>query len=399
MAQRKNKILFIPESVSLAHVGRCLSLANTLDKNQYEIIFAAGLPYHDFILADGYPVIDLPVQDAAALKKKWFNCQTVFSQDIVSLYVKAEIAVLTELKPDVVIGDFRVTLGISTRVVNVPYASIVDVHWTPISKQKLAASETIFKKIFGYHLFNGFIHTPLVKFVLHSHIIAYQNECRQFQLKFPKTIYEMYSDADYVLCPSLPEMEPTTTYSDKYRYLGPVFWEPKTTLLESLKNLPSDKKIIYLSPGTSGVFDLSLIQVLKQQGYFLIIAKGGQKLDIVADENMIIVDYITPSQIFDKVNVVVTNGGCMSGYQALSYGVPILAFPYNMDQYLFMEVVVQQQAGISLRSEQRSFLKIKEALNQLMSNSTYRQNALRLQKQIKNYDIAKNFNDFLSEII
>ncbi len=42
--------------------------------------------------------------------------------------MKADLALLEEIGPDLVIGDFRLSLGISCRVLGIPYVSLVNAH-------------------------------------------------------------------------------------------------------------------------------------------------------------------------------------------------------------------------------------------------------------------------------
>ena len=46
----KKRILFISEAVSLAHISRPLVLAESLDLDEYEVHFACGEKYKDFII-------------------------------------------------------------------------------------------------------------------------------------------------------------------------------------------------------------------------------------------------------------------------------------------------------------------------------------------------------------
>ncbi|MBU4477805.1 MAG: hypothetical protein L6420_01930 [Elusimicrobia bacterium] len=55
----KTRILFIPEAVTAAHVGRCLMLASFLDPRHYEIIFASSYSYQKLVEDKGFAQIKI----------------------------------------------------------------------------------------------------------------------------------------------------------------------------------------------------------------------------------------------------------------------------------------------------------------------------------------------------
>ena len=48
----------------------------------------------------------------------------VYDVNTLRSYVRADLALLEAVKPDLVVGDFRISLGVSARVAGIPYWTV-----------------------------------------------------------------------------------------------------------------------------------------------------------------------------------------------------------------------------------------------------------------------------------
>ena len=48
---------------------------------------------------------------------------------------------IREVEPDVVVGDFRLSLSVSARVAGVPYLAITNAYWSPYARQRFPLPE------------------------------------------------------------------------------------------------------------------------------------------------------------------------------------------------------------------------------------------------------------------
>ena len=118
--RRKVSILFMPEGSILAHVGRTLAVAQALKGDALEIEFAAAEKHACWVENSGYPLRPVYTRDREELLARLRAGGSAFDADTLRKYVEAELRVLDETKPDVVVGDFRPSLSISARVRKIP---------------------------------------------------------------------------------------------------------------------------------------------------------------------------------------------------------------------------------------------------------------------------------------
>ena len=128
---RRQRILFFAEAVTLAHVTRPLVLARSLDPERYEVHFACAAGY-DFLFKDGeftrWSIDTISTErflHALATGSRLYDYQTLTD------YLEDDLRVLDAVSPDLVVGDFRLSLAVSAPLRKVPYAAIANAHWSP----------------------------------------------------------------------------------------------------------------------------------------------------------------------------------------------------------------------------------------------------------------------------
>ena len=100
----KKKILFVAEAVTLAHVGRPLALAATLDRERYEVHFACAKGY-DFCF-EGADLVRWPLHSIPNTQflQALADGKPVYDAATLEGYVEEDLRLLREIKPDVVVG-------------------------------------------------------------------------------------------------------------------------------------------------------------------------------------------------------------------------------------------------------------------------------------------------------
>jgi hypothetical protein len=80
---------------------------------------------------DGFPVLPLKIVDPYGLGKKLRHGRTDWYDDAaVAEQVAAKLELLEAVKPELVLGDFRLTAEISAKLAGIPYASLLTASWT-----------------------------------------------------------------------------------------------------------------------------------------------------------------------------------------------------------------------------------------------------------------------------
>ncbi|HMV72715.1 MAG TPA: glycosyl transferase family 1, partial [Pseudomonadales bacterium] len=140
-ARPKKRVLFVAEAVTLAHVARPMVLARALDPQRHTVEFAWDPRY-----ARLFPEPDFPLHQITTIPGEQFEAALASGSplyDVPTLrrYVEQDLQLLERLRPDVVVGDFRLSLAVSAAVAKVPYLNLSNVYWSPYTRQRFPMPE------------------------------------------------------------------------------------------------------------------------------------------------------------------------------------------------------------------------------------------------------------------
>jgi UDP:flavonoid glycosyltransferase YjiC (YdhE family) len=401
MTSPKKRILFIGEGVTLSHIIRPVFLAQSLDKENYEIVFACDKRYRALIENAGFPWVELPSMSTEEFNKRLSTGEPVYTHDRLEQYLLDERELFEKTKPNLIVGDFRISLGISSRLAKIPYVCLINAYWSPFSKRnespfpELPIAKALGPQL-GEILFRIF--SP-IGFSLHYR--DFNKICRQYGLETVKTIQEMYSQGTWTLYPDVPQIAPSENLPNTHKYLGPICELPNMVHPEWWGKWPENKPLIYLSLGSSGnISILTLIKdVLKKMEVTVIFTTSGRASSANMPENFFVTDYVSGLEVAKVAQLFITNGGSGSVYQGLSDGVPVLGFPTNMDQFFVMEQIVELGAGKLIRPSLATKNTVSAAIHELLAENKYRQSAQNLSQQIVQFDPGEIFKNFLNDVL
>lgn len=396
--KKKTKIVFFCGNVTLAHIARPLTLAKSLDKDKYEIIFVVSENYKKYIEDANFEYITIWSMSNKEFMKRLYWGKALFYDKLIDKYLKDEFEILDKIKPDIVIGDFRLTLGISCKVRKIPYILITNSHWSIYSKTKYdICPDSIIGTLFGDKIAKIMFKNFLPLFMWFN-TKPYKKYCKKYKLEEPKGINGLYSYADYILYEDIPSRNKLETLPSNHLFLGPVLWEPNVKLPKELNNKYKDKILIYFTLGSSGAFSKKIIKALDNDKYVVFMATAGKNIDLKYPNNFLVFDYLPGIQALKKVDLVINNGGVGCVHQALSEGVPMLCIPSNMDQYLTAKSVYANGWGIYFSKQELNIKNIRNALDEL-KNEKYKNSIAIAQSEIKKYVSGNIFRDFIESII
>src|ERR1043165_6755362 len=112
----RKKILFIAEAAPLAHTARPLVLSAALDAREFDVCFACD-PRSKWLLRDfAGRYFPLASRDGEMFLRALARGTPLYDDATLDCYVRDDLKLLDEAKPDLVIGDFRLSLSISARL-------------------------------------------------------------------------------------------------------------------------------------------------------------------------------------------------------------------------------------------------------------------------------------------
>lgn len=387
----RKRILFVAEAVTLAHVGRPLALARVLSPLHYELHFACAPAYRRFLPTRGMQYWPLHSISSEQFLRALAAGKPVYDVATLQAYVEEDRRLLERLRPDAVIGDFRLSLGVSARLLALPYIGLINAYWSPYVAQSYTVPALGLSRLLPIALANPLFRAvrPLA-FALHS-VPLNQLRRRFRQPTLPYDLRSLYADADQVLYPDVAEMFTVSSLPHNHEFLGPVTWSPPVPRPAWWHGLPDDLPLVYVTLGSSGQGELLplILHALARLPLRLMVATAGQSLPATLPENAYVAQYLPGELAAQRAQLVICNGGSPTSQQALGAGVPVLGIAGNLDQYLNMQGVLAVGAGRCLRSDRLQARALRENVMQMLGHSGIRAAAAHMAQVFQHYDVAQ----------
>lgn len=394
---RKKRILFVGEGGSLAHIVRPLVLAQLLDPNRFEIHFACALWYKWLLDHSGFTYHPLPTMTRDDFRLHLSAGKPLYDRKTLEEYVPAELDLFKKIEPDLVIGDFRISLGISTQIVKLPFAAIANAFWSPNAIGKKLVPDLDFVKIIGRPLAQFIFNFayPIAAKYIHSH--GFNAVRKAYGLRPFESLEEIYTFGEWVLYTDIPSLAPTKSMGEHEQYMGPILDMPQIEQPSWWKQWPTDKPIVYVGLGSTGNISLmeNIVEALGQMNVTVLLATAQRVNFEKWPKNFFIAPYISGLEASQQAQLVLYNGGSGSVYQALSAGCPVLGFPTNMDQFLCMALIETKGAGKRIIGNEATIDKIKANVHEILTTPSYKKSAEQLAIEINAHNVTKNFPNFI----
>ena len=392
------KILFIGEAVSLAHVARPLALAKKLNLNQYDVHFACDSRYDSLFKVDmtRWHINSMPSERFLNATHKGTQ---LFSKEVLKSYVEEELELINKIKPDLIVGDFRLSLSVSASLSKIPYANICNAHWSPFATHKhLPLPLWNITRLFGKQLKPLF--WQLEPLVYRYHAQPLNKVRKNFGLKPFNHFLEGFTYSDFTLLSDIPELVLLKDAPKNHLYLGPITWSPEVKLPKWWDQLPNSKPVVYLSLGSTGSIRPIpyLIDALKKLPVTVIVSSADKYKKKILEPNVKIANFIPGDQASKISSLVICNGGTGTVYESLKHGVPVLGIASNMDQLLAMSYVEKAGAGKLIRSNEINVKNAEQAISQLLWEEMYTSKAMLLAEKIQYFNPHIRFSLLLESL-
>ena len=371
--KRRLKVLFFAEAVTLAHVARPVALARALDRSRYEVVMACASRYAGFAQSPDWASVGIHSLSPELFAQALANGAPLYDLATLKAYVQADLALIQAQQPDLVVGDFRLSLSVSARLMKRPYLTIANAYWTPLSPPSFPLPVLPLTRLLpipvARSLFSLF--RPL----------AFHLHCRPMnQLRalhglpgLGADLRRVYTDADHLLVADDPALHPLLGDPQSFSFIGPLAWSPdlpwpaQAAAAPGLPALP----MVYVALGSSGPgAALQLVlDALSTQPVQVMAATAGKPAPASLPANARVFDYLPGDQAAARAALVVCNGGSLAVQQALAAGVPVLGVASNMDQFLNMAPVVAAGAGRLLRADRLSVERLRETCQALLGSA------------------------------
>ena len=367
-ASQPRRILFVTGAVTLAHVARPLALMAALAGTRHELAIACPEHARRFLGAAGprwLPLADIaPALFAARLARG----APVFEEAELHAAVEADLALLADWRPDLVVGDFRLSLSASARLAGVRYAALANAYWSPYAPSRRLPLPVLSWTRYAPLALVQPVFERLETLLLAPHCRPLDAVRRTLGLApLGDDIRRVYTDADDVLYADSETLFPLPGAPASHRHLGPILWSPPLPE-PSWWNEPAVEPSVYVTMGSSGDPALLalILKALEPLRVRPIVATAGAPTP-TGTGSARFADFLPGDAAAARSRLVVCNGGSPTSQQALAAGTPVLGICCNIDQMLNMRGLTAAGAGIALRADRASPERIRRAAAELMA--------------------------------
>lgn len=396
----RKKILFFAECVTLAHFGRMVALASSLPQDQYQIGFASNGTYNSLLPKNDWQILPLVTVSSETFTSALSRGELPYTYEVLEGYVQSDWQVIDQFQPDVIVGDFRLSLGVSARVRNIPYVNVVNAYWEPAAHRPTEVPEPPTMLSWVPVPVLDITSPFLVPIFFAKFVVPFQKlRARYGMPPIEGALCGLYSDGDVTLYDDVPELVPLDGMTKPRHFLGAVNWSVPAPRPDWFEKLGDDKSTILVSTGSSGDPKAvpKILKGLLDRKEHVVVVTAGNDLDMELPENFHVTKYISLKDIMPKCALMISNGGNAS-YHALAAGVPVLGLPRNYDQFLCSRCMMD--AGVSTFVRGYSFRAedIAHAVDRILTTPEYAQNAVAMAKAMAHYDYRSVFLDVISRL-
>jgi UDP:flavonoid glycosyltransferase YjiC (YdhE family) len=399
MATRK-RILFLAEGATMSHFVRPLALAQALDSNLYEIHFYAPSLYSRYLENSPFITGQLASMPGEQFLDNLAKGRPLFPAATIRDYVTQDRELIRSIRPDLVIGDMRLSLPISARKEGALYAVIFNAYWSPFAKCRSVVPSLPITRILPPRYF-GQMYRAAEPLVNALHAREMNKVRREFGIPdLPPDLRVMYTEADHVLYPDIPEFVPTVDRPRTHHYVGICPWSPPTIKPDWWDRMRSDpRQKVFVSLGSSGPLQVlpALLRALSRLPVAVILASSGRQVPI--ERSSYTAALLPFTETAKEASIVVSHGGSGGLYPAIAAGTPVLGIPSNADQHMSTAVLEENGPGLGVRREEASDKRLFQTLERLLFEASYRRRAQEWARVFARYDSGDLFRQFVGEVL
>ncbi len=229
-------------------------------------------------------------------------------------------------------------------------------------------------------------------------------------------------------CPALPcpILEAMTELSDVYLHPGIESFEypdsnSKVQYIGALPTLAGQpklpdwwqqidptKRLVLVTQGTVANRDFgqvvapALVALGGREDVTIIVTTGGQPVEsipVAIPSNARIASFLPYAQIMPEIDLLITNGGYGTVNMAISHGIPVISAGLTEDKEEVSAHVQWSGAGIDLRANQATPEAIEHAVDEIFTQSGYRERAQRLSLEFDSHDVKAELLSLIEECV
>ena len=192
-------------------------------------------------------------------------------------------------------------------------------------------------------------------------------------------------------------------------HVGPCLWDKpdRQKCPEWLQHLDRDRPLVYVTEATIGTSESFLLnqaaRALQDLPVQVVMTTGKQRDPAQLKKqfpapNLRFEAYVPQSDLLPQTSVMVTLGGSGGVLAALTLGVPLVVVPTEWDRPENAQRVVEAGAGLRIPPQQCTPARIRAAVERVLNETEFRENAKRLAAAFAAYDGPVRASELLEQL-
>lgn len=325
-------------------------------------------------------------------------------------HIQAELQMLDQLRPNVVVNDFRLTTYISARRCGIPVVSLVGGRYLyqyaskPFKAPRTHPSYPLLRWIIGERGTDALV-PNLQRWALRYKMRPFYHLSKRYGVEPKKELWDLLI-GEYNLILDTELLGPTKPLPENFRRVGPINWTPQIPLPEWVHAIDRAQPVLYVTMGSTGHPALfrHLIRMLGGAPYTVMMSTGGQfQVDNDAwPSNFRVAKFVPGDQVMELADLVIFHGGAGTGYQAIGAGKPAIVIATHLEQEFVGQVFEEHGAGLfwTMHQVMRTPSLIRSSVETILSNlSWYRGNMERLRRDVLQYNPVEMAADCIERFV
>ena len=391
----RRKVALFADGGFLAHATRVLEVGRALQRIGYDVVFCSTGAYTRLMREAGFPVQPVYTEDrevtlglarrAGLVNLRWW-------QECAEKSVESDMQAMRDLKPDVVVGDMRLSLSTSAAALGIPCVGLTNAAWTSRFAEPIHVPEGhITERLLG-HTVADFLFPHLKKLIVRHWARGFDPVRKRLGLPPLSSMYQLV-EGNVTLLADLPEYFPIQDDSAAdFRYIGPIMFRAALPRPIWLPRLDRSRPTLYFTMGSTGdaQFFTEAVKVFGGTRYQVLITTAGLPVEQFRRyDNLFIEELADGDSLMSVSNVAITHGGNGTLYQALAQGVPVLGIPTLFDQEVNLQRIEALGAGLRMARRDYCAERLRGAIEHILRTPSFGQAARRLKGRIAEYDAPR----------
>ncbi len=177
-----------------------------------------------------------------------------------------------------------------------------------------------------------------------------------------------------------------------YKFVGPSSMYRKENVPKLKLNRNTERPLLFISMGTIFNNNIDFFNTCTKAFGDMeidVLMSVGKSIDIsvlTIPDNFTVKYYFEVPQleILKECNIFMTHGGMNSTQEGLFFGIPLIIIPQQQEQAHVAMQVVRNGSGICLKKSKITSDLLKDSVQKILSNYSYRENALRMRDSFIN---------------